>query len=455
MARPSFNAQSPAPPPAGRPPQRGIFISYSHLDATASTAGDLPHRFHAELVQLARNWPEFGIGAETIFFDRRGLLAGDEWQAKITAALERSEIFIFLASPNSLASDYCTRKELAIAVATNKRIVPVVLADCQWYDHLIADDAAGRRLGAFDAVPKDENTRPRAIDLWPNLAQAMQTTMNQLKALMQHLVSTPQPFGESRAARPAGLSPLLPFSCDQVEPETDFDGGLARWRSRALLVLMRGEYVDHVPGFWSRLLAKNMIDGCARLGEPLLQDRPMKSWPVKPPSSPQALADAVRFSLADAITQDRGGLPDAAALGEALKALPGVLPLNLSAPGGGAVLKQALQELLVLIDTAPADAPLHRLVIAVLVDDKALVAADDLLAALAIGTLARTHVIAPTRLQPLTPDDVRQWYEDSSLEGLCAVDREALVAQVFGEAETLRMRSFNQQVRALIGLPPH
>ena len=454
MARANTTAQAPAAPPPGSAPRRGVFISYSHLDATAFAAGDLPKLFHDELLQLARNWQEFGITSDSIFFDRRGLRAGDDWQKVITAALERCEIFIFLASPNALASDYCTRQELALAVATNKRVVPVLLAECQWFDHRIENDPAGRRLGRFDAVPKDENIRPRPIELWPNLNTAMKATMEQLKRLLLDLSSAPPPLDTARAVQPTGLSPLLPFSCNQVEPETDFDGGLTRWRSRALLVLVRGDYADHVPGFWSRLLAKNMIDGCARLGEPLLKDRPIQSWPVKPLASDAALADAVRCALADAITQDRGGLPDAAALGDALKNLPGVLPLNLSAPGGAAVLKHSLRTALALIDAAPADAPLHRLVIAVLVDDKELVAADDLMATLEIGGPARTHVVAPSRLQPLTQDDVRQWYEDCTLESHCTVDREALVEQVFAGAETTRMRSFNQQVRGLIGLPP-
>ncbi len=451
MARPAFTTQAPAPPAAGVR-RREVFISYSHLDATALTAGDLPRRFHDELLQLAHNWPGFGITADSIFFDRRGLLAGDDWEALIEDALARCEIFIFLASPNALASAFCVKRELATALAAGKRIVPVLLADCQWFDHRIDGDVQGRRLGRFDAVPKDERTQPRPIELWPNLAQAFTATMVQLKALLEHLASTPPVLGGGRETRRPGLSPLLPFSCNQVEPETDFDGGLSSWRSRALLVLVRGDYADHVPGFWSRLRAKNLVDGCARQGDNLLEERPLQSWPFKLQGSDKALADAVRFSLADAITGDRLGLPDAAALGEALRSLHGVLPLQLAAPGGAARLKQTLRTALDFIEATPADAPLHRLVIAVLVEDKALVDAADLVAALELGATARTHIVAPSRLQLLTPEDVRQWFEDHTLEDRCTVDREALVEQVFAGAETLRVRSFNNQVRGLLGL---
>ena len=450
--RPDFSAQSPAPPTFGVR-RREVFISYSHLDATALAVGDLPKRFHEELLQLAHNWPDFGISSDSIFFDRRGLLAGDDWETLIEDALARCEIFIFLASPNSLTSTYCVKRELATALATGKRIVPVLLADCQWFDHRIDGDAQGRRrLGRFDAVPKDERTQPRPIELWPNLAQAFTATMAQLKALLEHLASTPPAPGGARQARRQALSPLLPFSCDQVQPETDFDGGLSTWRSRALLVLVRGEYADHVPGFWSRLRAKNLVDGCARQGENLLEERPVQSWPFKLQGSESALADAVRFALADAITGDRLGLPDAAALGDALTSLHGVLPLQLAAPGSAERLKQTLRMTLDLIEDTPADAPLHRLVMAVLVEDKSLVAAQDLLAVLQLGAAARTHIVAPSRLQLLTQDDVRQWFEDNTLETHCTVDREALVVQVFAGAETLRTRSFSNQVRGLLGL---
>jgi hypothetical protein len=449
--KPNITAQSSAPPASGVR-RREVFISYSHLDATAFAMGDLPKRFHDELLQLASNWPDFGITAESIFFDRRGLRAGDDWEMLIEDALARCEIFIFLASPNALASAFCVKRELGTALATGKRIVPVLLADCQWFDHRIEGDASGRRLGRFDAVPKDERTQPRPIELWSNLAQAFTATMAQLKVLLEHLASAPSTLGGGREPRRQGLSPLLPFSCNQVEPETDFDGGLNNWSSRALLVLVRGEYADHVPGFWSRLRAKNLIDGCARQGGNLLEERPMQSWPFKLQGSDKALADAVRFSLADAITGDRLGLPDPAALGEALKNLHGVLPIQLAAPGGAERLKQTLRMMLDFIEAAPPDAPLHRLVVAVLVEDKTLVDAADLVAMLGIADTTRTHIVAPSRLEQLTPDDVRQWFEANTLEGHCTVDREALVAQVFAGTENLRMRSFNNQVRGLLGL---
>jgi hypothetical protein len=449
--RPTITAQLASPPASGAR-RREVFISYSHLDATAFAAGDLPKRFHDELLQLANNWPEFGITRDSIFFDRRGLRAGDDWEMLIEEALARCEIFIFLASPNALASAFCVKRELGTALTTGKRIVPVLLADCQWFDHRIEGDASGRRLGRFDAVPKDDRTQPRPIELWPNLAQAFTATMAQLKTLLKHLSSTPPELGVVRDQRRHALSPLLPFSCNQVEPESDFDGGLSTWSSRALLVLVRGEYADHVPGFWSRLRAKNLNDGCARQGGNLLEERPIQSWPFKLQGSDKALADAVRFSLADAVTGDRLGLPDPAALGEALKSLQGVLPIQLAAPGAAERLKLTLRMMIDFIEAAPADAPLHRLVIAVLVEDRNLVDAADLVAALGLAGTTRTHVVAPSRLEQLTPDDVRQWFEANALETRCTVDREALVEQVFASAETLRMRSFNNQVRGLLSL---
>ena len=450
--RVAFTLQSPDPPPPGTAtPRCEVFISYSHLDATALAAGDLPQRFHAELLQLARNWPEFGISEDSIFFDRRGLLPGDEWGAVIEAALARCDVFIFLASSQSLTSRFCVERELASALALGKRIVPVLLADCQWFDHRIAGDAQGRRLGGFDAVPKDARTQALPIELWPTLGQAFTATMAQLKLLLQHLAATPQVLAAPGGRRQV-LSPLLPFACNQVQPETDFDIGIKPWASRALLVLVRGEYADHVPGFWRRLRCKNLVDGAARLGGKLLEERPVQSWPFKMQGSDAAIGDAVRFALADALTGDRLGLAVGNALADALKAVPGVLPLQLAAPGGAERLQRTLRLALDFIETAPPDAPLNRLVLAVLVEDKALLQASDLVAALGLGQHTRTHVVAPSPLELLTPDDVRGWYDDNTLESSCSIDREALVAQVFAGADTLRMRSFSTQVRGLLAL---
>lgn len=457
MARPHLTLQAPTPAPARAARRLEVFISYSHLDASALKVGDLPHRLHAELLQLAGNHESLGLSEGSIFFDRGDLLPGDEWGPKIEAALARCDVFLFLASPSALASRFCVERELAVAVAAGKRVVPVILAECQWFEHRIHDDPARRTLGGFDAVPKDERTQPRPITLWADLDSAVKRTMDQLLALLRHLAerpAAPPPPARGRAA----LNPVLPFACNQVQPETEVDRGLVQWRSRALLVLVRGDYDDHVPGFWRRLHAKNVPDGCARMGDTLLAERVLQAWPFRLQGDEASIADAVRFSLADALTEDRLGLPDAAALGAALHALPGALPLLLSAPAGGERLGLTLRLALDLLEAAPEDAPLHRLVLAVLVEDRTLVDAPDLVARLGLGGHQRTHVVAPSRLLPITPDDVRDWFEQHSLEDASGLDREALVAELFDSPpdgpplQTLRARPFSKRVRGLLGL---
>lgn len=402
---------------------------------------------------MARNHDDLGLAPERIFFDRSHLLPGEQWDLTIQSMLEQCHVMLFLASPSALASRYCVERELAFAVAAGKWVVPVLLAECQWFEHRIHNDALRRTLGSFDAVPKDERTQPRPITLWSDPDSAIKQTIDQLQRLMRHLAAAPPPASvPARAA--AALSPVLPFACNQVQPETEITQGLANWRSRALLVLMRGEYDDHVPGFWKRLHANTLPNGCARQGSPLMAERVLQAWPFRLQGDDAAVADAVRFSLADALTEDRLGLPDGAALSAALQALPGVLPLQLSAPSGGDRLGLTLRIALDLLEAAPVDAPLHRLVLAVLIEDRNLVAADDLPARLGLGQHVRTHVVAPSRLQPITADDVREWFEQYALEDACGLEREALVEELF-EGDTvlsLRVRPFSKRVRGLLGL---
>lgn len=452
MARAHITLQAPPAAWAGsaRRPCH-VFISYAHQDGAADgdPAHDMPRRFYQELLQLAENWPEFGISRETIFFDRRGLRAGDEWEQVIEDALDRSELFFFLVSSASLGSLYCVQRELKTALDRSARIVPVLLSECQWRDRRIDNDPQGRRLGRFDAVPKNDQTTPQAIRLWADADTAWARTMTQLKEMLQQVAQPAEPPTRQTTA----LSPLLPFECNQWQSATDFDVGLKQWGAQALLVLVKGEYADHAPGFWDRLRCKNLADLCGLRGTPVLEERPVRGWPLPGQGLDPSVPAAVRAALADAITGNRQGLADGAALAGALASLAGILPLQISPPAGaGAGLKQSLRALVELIESAPAGAPLHRLALAVLVEDLDLVAGDDLIAALGLGHSAHTHVVELRRLQPLTPADVAQWHREQDLEARCELDRDELLAQLFKGTGQIRMRPFGKAVRNLLGL---
>lgn len=86
-----------------------VFISYSRADQA------FVRRLHASLLEQDIDpwvdWQDIPITAE--------------WRAEIHAAIESSDSFVFVLSPDSVTSDVC-REELEHAVSQSKRIAPVV-----------------------------------------------------------------------------------------------------------------------------------------------------------------------------------------------------------------------------------------------------------------------------------------------------------------------------------------
>jgi hypothetical protein len=67
----------------------------------------------------------------TVFFDRAGLPAGEEYDVRIRRAIEKSHLLVFMVSPDSLEPGSYTLTELAIAQKTWEhpagRVLPVIL----------------------------------------------------------------------------------------------------------------------------------------------------------------------------------------------------------------------------------------------------------------------------------------------------------------------------------------
>lgn len=436
-----------APPARG---ERHLFVSYSHRDGDDA---DLPRRCIDALRLLAQGQPELGLASERIFFDRRNLVAGDLWDEEIQAAIRRSHLFVFLVSQQSLVSDYCMRQELKVAAELGIPIVPVLLTDCLWQDQPVPDDSAGRRLGAFDAVPKDDKGQLVPVSQWPDLDGAFRRVAEQIgRRLARDLGRTITP--PAALAQRRIVPPLLPYRCNQEPQEAQFDRGLLRWRGQALLVLVRGTAEDNAPRFWERLRCKNLQDYLDELPLAALEPRPLP-WP-------EALDDGrvrkdialdVTCALSNALTGSRFKLQDGADLAAALAAQPGLRALYAAPRHEGAkALSASLRALLALIDSAPAEAPLQRLVLALLVEEPALLAEADLVRALRLGNPARTQIVELDPLLALDADDVRKWHLDQEIEALSGLDDERLLAQVFGSDSQLRLRRFDERVRPLLGI---
>src|SRR5205814_3000067 len=94
------------------PQPQEVFISYSRKDK------EFVRRLDEALKRRDRE----------AWVDWEGIPPGDKWEKTIYAAIEATHTFIFVLTPDSIASEVCGR-EIAHAAAHNKRIVPIVARD--------------------------------------------------------------------------------------------------------------------------------------------------------------------------------------------------------------------------------------------------------------------------------------------------------------------------------------
>lgn len=444
-------ASVPAPPAGAG---RLLFVSYSHRDMRGYADA-----FHRYLRLMLRNTPGLGFGEDDVFFDRQGLKAGDDWDQSIQSALERAAVLVLLVSDNSLASRYCVDTELGAAVRRGIPVLPVVLCECPWEGQPLPGDAAGRRLAALQALPKDEAFQLRPVRNWRDRNAAWDAVVDQLAAALRGGAAAAGPAPEPVRPAPGAacaLPPLLPYFCDQQPAERAFNQGVMRWRGSALLVLVKGVFEDRPPQFWARLRHKN-LGGLAALRQSQVLDQRPLCWPSALDGTrvSRSIGDDVRLALAEALTRNPYGLDGESpplALAAALQGLGGVLPLMASLPAEPRkALSAGLLALLALLESAPESAPLERLVIAFLVEDEALIAERNLVRRLGLEGHQRTQVVELERLRELVPDDVVRWHRDQELHRWCSLDEHALSLRVFGDAPQLRVAQFEARVKSLLG----
>lgn len=89
-----------------------LMISYSRKDK------EFIQKLHDGLIKL-------GIAAENIWVDWEGIPLSADWREEITRGIQKSDVFLFVISPDSLSSQVCA-EEVEIAVKNNKRIVAVL-----------------------------------------------------------------------------------------------------------------------------------------------------------------------------------------------------------------------------------------------------------------------------------------------------------------------------------------
>src|SRR5437667_627953 len=138
------------------PRSQEVFISYSRKDK------ELVGRLDEALKRRDRE----------AWVDWEGIPPGDTWEKTIYGAIEASHTFIFVLTPDSIASEVCGR-EIAHAAANNKRLVPIVHRD-------VAADRVPKSLGelnwiffrASDDFEEATDTLIRALDTDLNWVRA-------------------------------------------------------------------------------------------------------------------------------------------------------------------------------------------------------------------------------------------------------------------------------------------
>ena len=138
-----------------------VFITYSHNDRQQNT-------------ELKTRLAVIESEGKIKLWDDNEILPGDEWYKDISTNLAASDILLYLVSPTSLASKNCN-KELAGALNSKIRVIPIILEHCDWQHHQLSD---------FQALPdKGEpiNTWQPESNGWQNVVDGLRKVVDEMQ----------------------------------------------------------------------------------------------------------------------------------------------------------------------------------------------------------------------------------------------------------------------------------
>ncbi|WP_203076766.1 toll/interleukin-1 receptor domain-containing protein [Falsiroseomonas ponticola] len=125
------------------------FLSYSHADHAAFERLRVHLTGYTHLLNLR------------VWHDRR-IQAGDYWNHRIEAEIERSQVFVLLATADFFASDYILTKEWPAIQARHRGsgalVMPVIYRRCGWMGF----------FGSYiQVVPTTHDGRLKPVADWP------------------------------------------------------------------------------------------------------------------------------------------------------------------------------------------------------------------------------------------------------------------------------------------------
>lgn len=107
-----------------------VFISYSRKDYVDENNNVIPGNIVSKVKDTLEKMKV------KFWFDENGVYSGDEFAPMIARAIKNSEIFLFISSHNSNASDW-TSNEIATAHAYKKKIIPFRVDDSVFNESVI------------------------------------------------------------------------------------------------------------------------------------------------------------------------------------------------------------------------------------------------------------------------------------------------------------------------------
>ena len=156
---PLFNMSEPSP--------LKVFITYSHKNQVERD------KLRTFLSVMEQNGEMERNGEMKIWQDNE-MLPGDKWSETISKKLAESDILLYLISGHSLASENCN-KELLAALQKDKKVIPIILENCDWKSH---------ELSNFEVLPnkgKAINEWALESDGWQNVVAGIRETVRAMQ----------------------------------------------------------------------------------------------------------------------------------------------------------------------------------------------------------------------------------------------------------------------------------
>ncbi len=139
-----------------------VFVSYSRRD------GEFVHALAADLEARGKS----------VWIDTQGIGDGEVFPDAIRRAIEKSDAFVFVITPESVASRYC-ENEVEYALELNKRVVPVLR-------ELVADDGLPEAIRVRNWIPYTPDVDAQAAS--ERLVAALDTDLEHAHAHTRWLV---------------------------------------------------------------------------------------------------------------------------------------------------------------------------------------------------------------------------------------------------------------------------